>query len=95
MGSIDGQEPEVKDLKQAARPAAAILPKLDVWTETKFTPRPMFAGSILEFKQQKKRRAFATTTSFVLNCPAIAVILIMPLVFTASLPKAQWRPPSP
>ena len=34
MGTIDVQEPEVKDLKQAGRPAAAILPKLIVRTGT-------------------------------------------------------------
>jgi protein TonB len=49
----------------------------------------MFADSILEFGQQKKRQAFAATTSFILNCLVIGVMLIMPLVFTASLPKAQ------
>ncbi|MBZ5688567.1 MAG: energy transducer TonB [Acidobacteriia bacterium] len=49
----------------------------------------MFADSILEFGQQKKRFSFATMTSFVLNCLAVGIMLIMPLVFTESLPKAQ------
>jgi protein TonB len=89
LGTVNVQEPEVKDLKQAGRPAAAILPKPDVRAGRKFTPRPMFADSILEFGNQKKRQAFATATSFILNCLAIGVILIMPLVLTESLPKAQ------
>jgi periplasmic protein TonB len=88
MGTIDIHEPEVKQVKPASRPSAAVLPKSDL-TGAKFTPRPMFADSILEFGQQKKRQSFATVTSFVLNCMAIGVMLIMPLVFTESLPKAQ------
>jgi protein TonB len=89
MGTTDIHEPEVKEVKPASRPLAAVLPKSDFFTEAKFTPRPMFADSILEFGQQKKRQSFATVTSFVLNCMAIGVMLIMPLLFTESLPKAQ------
>jgi len=51
--------------------------------------RVMFSDSLLEFGQQKKRRAVATTTSFVLNCLVIGVMLIVPLIFTEALPKAQ------
>ena len=87
MGTIEIHEPEVKEVKPASRPSAAVLPKSDL--VAKFTPRPMFADSILEFGQQKKRHSFATITSFVLNCLAVGVMLIMPLVFTESLPKAQ------
>src|SRR5258706_12187604 len=89
MGTIDIHEPEVKEVKPASRPSAAVLPKSDLLTAAKFTPRPMFADSILEFGQQKKRQSFATITSFILNCMAIGVMLIMPLLFTESLPKAQ------
>jgi protein TonB len=49
----------------------------------------MFSDSLLDFGQQKKRQTFATTTSFVFNCVVIGVMLIMPLVFTEDLPKAQ------
>ena len=87
MGTIEIHEPEVKEVKPAGRGTAAVLPKSEL--VARFTPRPMFADSLLEFGQQKKRHAFATTTSFVLNCLAIGVMLIMPLVFTESLPKAQ------
>jgi protein TonB len=87
MGTIDIHEPEVKEVKPASRPSAPVLPKSDL--VAKFTPRPMFADSILDFGQQKKRHSFATITSFVFNCLAVGVMLIMPLVFTESLPKAQ------
>ena len=87
MGTTEIHEPEVKEVKPAGRASAAVLPKAEL--VAKFTPRPMFSDSVLEFGQQKKRHAFATTTSFVLNCLAIGVMLIMPLVFTESLPKAQ------
>lgn len=89
MGTTNVHEPEVKDVKPAMRSSAALLPKSDLLTGPRFTPRPMFADSILDFGQEKKRHAFATTTSFVLNCLAVGLMLIMPLVFTESLPKAQ------
>jgi periplasmic protein TonB len=88
MGTIEIDEPEVKEVKPPSRPQAAVLPKSDL-VETKFTPRPMFADSVLEFGQQKKRQSFATVTSFILNCLAIGVLLIMPLAFPESLPKGQ------
>jgi protein TonB len=88
MGTIEIHEPEVKEVKPPSRPQAAVLPKSDL-VEAKFTPRPMFADSVLDFGQQKKRQSFATVTSFILNCLAISVMLIMPLAFPESLPKAQ------
>jgi protein TonB len=89
MGTTDIHEPEVRDVKTASRASAAVLPKSDLVIGATFTPRPMFADSILEFGQQKKRQSFATVSSFILNCLAIGVMLVMPLVFTESLPKAQ------
>jgi protein TonB len=88
MGTIEIHEPEVKEVKPPSRPKAAVLPKSDL-LEAKFTPRPMFADSVLDFGQQKKRQSFATVTSFILNCLAIGVMLIMPLAFPEGLPKAQ------
>jgi protein TonB len=49
----------------------------------------MFSDSVLEFGVQRKRKFFATTTSFVFNCLAIGIMLILPLAFTEELPKAQ------
>jgi protein TonB len=88
MGTIEIHEPEVKEVKPASRSVAAVLPKKDLVAPA-FTPRVMFSDSLLEFGPQRKRRAFATTTSFILNCLAIGLMLIMPLVFTEALPKAQ------
>jgi len=88
MGTIEIHEPEVKEVKPPSRPQAVVLPKSDL-LEAKFTPRPMFADSVLDFGQQKKRQSFATVTSFILNCLAIGVMLIMPLAFPEGLPKAQ------
>jgi protein TonB len=88
MGTIEVHEPEVKEVKPVVRPAAAVLPKKDLATPA-FQPRVMFSDSLLEFGQARKRKAFATTTSFIFNCLAVGVMLIMPLVFTEELPKAQ------
>ena len=49
----------------------------------------MFADSLLEFGTQNKRKALATTSSFVFNCLLILVMLAVPLMFTEELPKAQ------
>jgi protein TonB len=49
----------------------------------------MFADSVLDFGVQRKRKFFATTTSFVINLMVIALMLLIPLAFTESLPKAQ------
>jgi len=89
MGTIEIHEPEVKETKPASRPGAAVLPKSDILLGPPVAARPMFTDSLLEFGQQKKRHAFATTTSFVLNCVAVGMMLIVPLVFTDTLPKAQ------
>ena len=98
MGTIEIHEPEVKEVKPPSRPRAAVLPKSEL-VEAKFTPRPMLADSVLDFGQQKKPQSFATVTSFILNCLAIGVMLIMPLAFPEGLPKAQAadipRGPSP
>jgi periplasmic protein TonB len=87
MGTIEIHEPEVKEVKPAGRPGAAVLPRKDV--PGAFVPRQMFSDSLLEFGPQRKRKAFATTTSFIFNCVAIGIMLMMPLIFTEDLPKAQ------
>jgi len=89
MGTIEIHEPEVKEAKPVSRTAAAILPKSDLVWGPAVAPRAMFSDSLLDFGQQKKRHVFATTTSFIFNCFAIGLMLIMPLVFTDTLPKAQ------
>lgn len=88
MGTIEIHEPEVKENKPAGRPSAAILPKSER-AAVGVPQRMMFSDSLLEFGAQKKRHAVATTTSFIFNSMAIGLMLIMPLVFTDTLPKAQ------
>lgn len=88
MGTIEIHEPEVKETKPISRPGAAVLPKSAI-VPGAIAMRPMFADSILDFGQQNTRHAFATTTSFIFNCLAVGLMLVMPLVFTDTLPKAQ------
>lgn len=91
MSTIEIHEPELQahDTKPAYRPAAAVLPRKELVLGPPITPRPMFTDSVLEFGVQRKRKFFATTTSFILNCLAIGVMLALPLAFTEELPKAQ------
>lgn len=92
MSTIEIHEPEVQEVKQekaANRGTAAVLPRSELVLGPVLPPRPMFSDSLLEFGTQKKRKALATTTSFILNCLAIGVMLAVPLMFTDELPKAQ------
>jgi len=88
-GTIDIHEPELKEARPASRAAVAVLPRVELVTGPVRPPRPMFSDSLLEFGTQRKRKAFATTTSFILNILIISALLITPLVFTEALPKAQ------
>jgi protein TonB len=88
MGTIEIHEPEVKEVKPEIR-AAAVLPRKEAVPGPAFAPRTMFSDSLLEFGPQRKRRMFATTTSFIVNCLAIITMLAVPLMFTEELPKAQ------
>lgn len=89
MATIEIREWEVRHLKLADHAGAAVPRRADLVLGKSITPRAMFSDSLLEFGQQRKRRAFATTTSFVFNCVAVGMMLVMPLVFTEDLPKAQ------
>ena len=87
MSTIEIHEPEVKQVKPT-RPGSAIPPRAELATAG-FTPKVMFSDSLLEFGTQRKRQTWATTASFVFNCIAIGLMLIVPLLFTEDLPKAQ------
>lgn len=89
MGTVDIHEPETKEIRPVSRPAPAVLPRKEPVPAATFVPRTMFSDSLLEFGPQRKRRALATTTSFIFNCVAIGIMLIVPLMFTEELPKAQ------
>ena len=86
MGTIEIHEPDVKEVKPASRAGAAVLPRKELVTAA-FVLRAMFSDSLLDFGETRKRRAFATTTSFIFNCVAIGVMLIIPLLFTEDLPN--------
>lgn len=93
MSTTHTHEPEVKETATkeapaAIRPAATTLPRRQV-VAAPAPVRMMFSDSILEYGGQRKRRFFATTTSFILNILAILVMLLIPLAFTETLPKAQ------
>lgn len=88
-GTMDVHETDLKQGRPTSRPAAAVLPRRDLVVKPAVFERAIFSDSLLEFGPQRKRKFFATTTSFILNCLALSVLLIIPLVFTEQLPKAQ------
>jgi protein TonB len=87
-GTVEIHEPEMK-AGQPAKATAAVLPRAELAMGPPIAQKAMFSDSLLEFGPQRKKKFLATTTSFVLNCLALSVLLIMPLVFTEQLPKAQ------
>ena len=89
MTTIEIHEPEVKQVKPANRGAAAVLPRFELALGPPRPPRAMFSDSLLEFGVQRKRKFFATTTSFLVNILAVVIVLLIPLAFTEQLPKAQ------
>jgi len=86
-GTIEIHEPEVQE-KPQPRAVAPVLPRRVLAPQLE-QPRALFSDSLLEFGVQRKRKAAATTFSFVLNCLAIGLVVIVPLFFTEELPKAQ------
>lgn len=89
MSTVDIHEPEVTGRKPAIRGNAAVIPRGEMVLGPPAPPRPMFADSVLDFGAQSKRKAVATTTSFIVNCLAVCMMLLVPLMFTEELPKAQ------
>jgi len=88
MSAIETHEPEVQQATPAST-RAAVLPRSELVLGPTVAPRTMFSDSLLEFGPQRKRKFFATTTSFIFNCVALGVLLILPLAFPEDLPKAQ------
>jgi protein TonB len=91
MSTIEIHEPEVKQIKEVkpGRETTAVSPRTELVLGPPMPPRPMFADSVLEFGVQRKRKFFATSTSFLINCLVIMLMLAVPLMFTEELPKAQ------
>ncbi len=89
MATIEIHEPEVQKVQSTSRGATAVLPHSELILGPPLPERPIFSDSVLEFGTQRKRKFFATTTSFIVNCLVICVMLAVPLMFTEELPKAQ------
>lgn len=97
MSTLEIHEPEVKkevrkevkEVQSASRRTVAVLPGKELVLGPALPQRAMFSDSLLEFGVQRKRKAFATTTSFILNILALLMLLLIPLAFTEQLPKAQ------
>jgi periplasmic protein TonB len=89
MSTIEIHEPEVQQIKEVKPGTAAVLPHIELVLGPPMPPRPMFADSVLEFGVQRKRKFLATSTSFLINCLVIMLMLAVPLMFTEELPKAQ------
>jgi periplasmic protein TonB len=89
QGTIEIHEPEIQEVKPEKRPAAPALPRVEVIPGPVLPQRVLFSDSLLEFGAQRKRKAFATFSSFLLNLLAIGGLLLVPLYFTEELPKAQ------
>jgi len=89
MSTVEIHEPEVKGIEPAVRGSAAVKTRVEMVLGPPLPPKPMFADSVLDFGAQSKRKAVATTTSFIVNCLAICMMLLVPLMFTEDLPKAQ------
>src|SRR5450631_3145382 len=89
MGTIEIHEPEVREVTTQSRGSAAVLPRTELVLGPPQPPRAMFSDSLLEFGVQRKRKFFATTTSFLVNILAVVIVLLIPLAFTEQLPKAQ------
>ncbi len=87
MSTIEIHEPEVTVTGPISR--AAMLPRRELVLGPPMPGRPMFSDSVLEFGAQRKRQFFATTTSFVINCIALVVLVALPLAFVDELPKTQ------
>jgi protein TonB len=89
QGTIEIHEPEVQEVKPASRPPALAWPRRETIAGPVVPQRALFSDSLLEFGAQRRRKTFATFTSFLLNVLAIGGLLLMPLYFTEELPKAQ------
>jgi protein TonB len=89
MGAIEIHEPEVQELKPASCGTPTVLPRSELVLGPPAPERPIFSDCVLEFGPLRKRKLFATTTSFIVNCLVICVMLAVPLMFTEELPRAQ------
>lgn len=77
--TMEVHEPELRQQVKAIpgpKPVAPAAPQL-------------FADILLESSGFEKRRTWSTVVSFVVQCLLLATVVIVPLMFTEALPKAQ------
>jgi protein TonB len=87
--TIESHEPAVREVKPANLSAPAVVLQSKLFRSPVVQERIIFSDSLLEYGPQRKKKFLATTTSFFLNCLALGVLLILPLIFTEQLPRAQ------
>jgi len=87
-GTIEIQEPEVRDTPQMQRRQVP-EPSLERLMTTPVQVRPMFSDSVLRYEGQKSRQTWATLASFIVQCLMLGVLILLPLYFTEQLPKSQ------
>ena len=69
-----------------AKPAPPTPPQVPVIPQY----RPMFSDSLLgETGLERKRKRATTTFSFIIQCFLLAIMALIPLMFTEALPRAQ------
>jgi protein TonB len=83
MSALQELEPQVQERRETApapEPIRAVLP----WQ------RPLFADSLLDVPEgQRRRRSTAAAISFAVQCVLIALLVIVPLMYTDTLPTPQ------
>lgn len=88
-GTIEIHEPEAPAATPVRASAAAVKLPSDIAAPSAPPQRVLFSDSLLDLGAHRKRKAFATFTSFLFNFLAIGCMLLVPLYFTDELPKAQ------
>jgi periplasmic protein TonB len=70
--------------------AVPVYPKFEQEERPIVAERLLFSDSLLgRSKSERNRRKFATVFSFTFQCLLIAVLLVIPLMFTEDLPRQQ------
>src|ERR1700733_6585014 len=78
------REPEVRELVKAWRPPRA--PQSPIQEPAK----PLFSDVLLETSGlQRRRMTLATALSLVFQCSLVGTVLILPLMYTETLPRQQ------
>jgi periplasmic protein TonB len=80
---MEVHEPEIQEKPEAKESALKLSPP-------PFVPPVLFADVLLEVDStERRRRKWSALSSIVFQCLMLATALILPLMFTEALPKAQ------